>query len=495
MQNSYDVIIVGSGAGGLIAGAFLSQSGYKVLILEQHTIPGGYLHGFKRKGFFFDSAVYSLSGCGPNGYIYYLLKKLNLLDNFDFIEYSSIYKAKLPFGDYTLPAGYDNFKNYLIEQFANEKENIESMMAEMLHLYEVIEFEKFGKPLDQKEFFNVIQKWGKKSYKEFIDTYINDTNLRTLLYSLWLFCALPEDKASSLYGVLMLTIHIVESSFYIKGGCDNLAKILANYIKNNKGDIKFSKTVNEFTTDNGLVTGVKTDSGEEYFAKVVISNASAKDTLKNFIKDQSYLPNLIKRRIDKLDPSISFFALYVVAKVDDRYLSPFDDANQIFYLEDSDNNLNFEGSLSEDKEPFKNLLITEIPNIQKEGYKTYNIYSLMSYNRCSDWALVKGQLVDKMLQKVKNIVGDYWQEVYFAEGATPKTFYRYTLNTNGAVYGFENTSDGYKGAKMENTTGIKNLFLGGHWTKPGGSVYNAMTSGYKAFELAKDYLEKNFDNL
>ena len=87
MEEKYDVIIIGSGAGGLISGAFLSKIGYKVLILEQHTLPGGYLHGFKRKGFFFDSAVYSLAGCGDNGYVTFLLKKLQLQDKFEFIAY------------------------------------------------------------------------------------------------------------------------------------------------------------------------------------------------------------------------------------------------------------------------------------------------------------------------------------------------------------------------------------------------------------------------
>ncbi|HOV13262.1 MAG TPA: NAD(P)/FAD-dependent oxidoreductase [Spirochaetota bacterium] len=491
MQNRYDVIIIGSGAAGLISGAFMSKSGYKVLILEQHIIPGGYLHGFKRKGFFFDSAVYSLAGCGENGYIYYLLKKLGIENDLKFIEYESIYKARLPFGEYILPTGYDNFKNYLTTCFPDQKDNIYALMEEMLFLYNEIEFEKFGKPINDKIFFSIIQKWDKKSYKEFIDSFITDEKLRNLLYSLWLYCALPEDKASSLYGVLMLMIHIIESSHYIKDGCDNLAKILSSYIINHGGEIKYSSLVNEIITNEGLAKGVSLDNGEIYYSQVVISNANAKDSLKNLIKNQEILPNIIKRRVDKLDASISTFALYIVAKINNSEKSPFQEANQIFYLDDTNNNAVFDGVISKDYKPFKNLLITEIPNIQKEGYRTYNVYSLMSFNRNDDWQAVKQTLASEMLEKVKGIIGKYWDEVYFVEAATPKTFYRYTLNTNGAMYGFENTCDAYKGAKMENTTGIKNLFLAGHWTKPGGSVYNAMTSGYKAYELTLEYLKLN----
>ncbi|HPO49052.1 MAG TPA: NAD(P)/FAD-dependent oxidoreductase [Spirochaetota bacterium] len=488
MSNKYDVIIIGSGAGSLIAGAFLCKSGYRVLTIERHIIPGGYLHGFKRKGFFFDSAVYSLAGCGDNGYITFLLEKLALRDKFEFKEYEAIYKVKLPFGEYTLPTGFDNFKGYLAGLFPAESENINRMMGEALFLYNEMEFEKFGKPVDEKKFFSIIQKWGKKSYKDFIDAFISDDRLRKILYSLWLYCALPEGEASSLYGVLMLMIHIIESSHYINGGCDNLAKILADYIVENNGEIRYSSEVKEILIKDDLAYGVRLQDGTELYADVVISNANAKDTLKKFVVNPENLSNIIKRRIDKLIPSISTFALYIVAKINPDVKSPFSEANQIFFLDEEDNENIYKRSLEKDREPFGNLLITEIPGIQKEGYRTYNVYSLMSFDRYEDWGEVKKTLSDKMLDKVKSIVKDYWSDIFFVESATPKTFYRYTLNTCGSMYGFENTSDAYRGAKMENSVGVKNLFLAGHWTKPGGSVYNAMTSGMKAFELAKNYL-------
>lgn len=490
MENQFDVIIVGSGAGSLAAGSFLSQEGYRVLILEQHIVPGGYLHGFKRKGFFFDSAVYSLAGCGENGYIHYLLKRLDLLDKIKFVEYKSIYKVSLPFGEYVLPTGFENFKKYFTDLFPDQKDNINSLMEEMLFLYNSIEFEKFGIPGDEKVFMSIIQRWGKKSYKDFIDTFITDDKLQKIFYSLWLYCSLPEDRASALYGVLMLMIHIIESSHYIEGGCDNLAEILANYIIDNKSMIKYSSLVEEILIKDNLAYGVRLSNNEEYYGKVIISNANANDTLKKLIKNQDILPNIIKRRIDKLETSISTFALYVAAKVNKNIKSPFNEANQIFYLESEDNDLIYQSSNDKNLLPFQNLLITEIPSTQKDGYKTYNIYSLMSFNRHEDWKSVKEDLTAKLLEKIKTFIGNYWEEITFVESATPKTFYRYTLNTNGAMYGFENTSDAYKGAKMDNTTGVKNLFLAGHWTKPGGSVYNAMTSGYKAYELADSYIKE-----
>jgi all-trans-retinol 13,14-reductase len=53
MSNNYDVIIIGAGISGLLAGALLSERGKKVLLLESHAEIGGYLSGFTRKGVLF----------------------------------------------------------------------------------------------------------------------------------------------------------------------------------------------------------------------------------------------------------------------------------------------------------------------------------------------------------------------------------------------------------------------------------------------------------
>ena len=53
-SSHYDVIIIGSGIGGLTCGALMSKHGRNVLILEQHSKPGGYVTSYARQGFLFD---------------------------------------------------------------------------------------------------------------------------------------------------------------------------------------------------------------------------------------------------------------------------------------------------------------------------------------------------------------------------------------------------------------------------------------------------------
>ena len=55
-NQSYDAIVIGSGIGGLVCANLLAKAGLEVLLVEQHTMVGGYCSGFRRKGFLFESA-------------------------------------------------------------------------------------------------------------------------------------------------------------------------------------------------------------------------------------------------------------------------------------------------------------------------------------------------------------------------------------------------------------------------------------------------------
>ena len=57
---TYDYIVIGSGMGGMTAAAMLSKLGKKVLVLEQHYVPGGYTHTFKRKKYLWDVGVHAV---------------------------------------------------------------------------------------------------------------------------------------------------------------------------------------------------------------------------------------------------------------------------------------------------------------------------------------------------------------------------------------------------------------------------------------------------
>src|SRR5262249_34778438 len=59
-EGQWDDIVVGSGMGGMTTAALLSQLGRRVLVLEQHYVPGGFTHMFKRPGYSWDVGVHAV---------------------------------------------------------------------------------------------------------------------------------------------------------------------------------------------------------------------------------------------------------------------------------------------------------------------------------------------------------------------------------------------------------------------------------------------------
>ena len=69
VKSNYDVVVIGAGVSGLTSAALLSKAGLSVLVLERDSRPGGYLAGFRRKNYRFDSAIHWLNQCGEVGIV------------------------------------------------------------------------------------------------------------------------------------------------------------------------------------------------------------------------------------------------------------------------------------------------------------------------------------------------------------------------------------------------------------------------------------------
>ena len=67
-EGHWDAVIIGTGMGGMVAGATLAKVGKRVLLLEQHNIPGGFTQTFKRPGYRWDVGVHIVGEMSDRGF-------------------------------------------------------------------------------------------------------------------------------------------------------------------------------------------------------------------------------------------------------------------------------------------------------------------------------------------------------------------------------------------------------------------------------------------
>ena len=114
MKDRVDVVVIGSGIGGLCCAALCARAGREVLVLEAHTQPGGAAHGFQRQGYHFESGPSLWSGLARWPSSNPLAQILRALDQpLEVIPYSS-WDVLLPEGDLRIPVGAAGFELSLI---------------------------------------------------------------------------------------------------------------------------------------------------------------------------------------------------------------------------------------------------------------------------------------------------------------------------------------------------------------------------------------------
>jgi all-trans-retinol 13,14-reductase len=121
---NYDVIIIGSGLGGLTAGAKLSKEGKKVLLIEQHTIPGGCATTFRRKDFSVEVGLHEIDNLNDEDPKTKILQELGVLKHVEFLRVPEFYRYINSRVDIVLPDNYNQAIDVLIKRFPHEEKGI-----------------------------------------------------------------------------------------------------------------------------------------------------------------------------------------------------------------------------------------------------------------------------------------------------------------------------------------------------------------------------------
>jgi phytoene dehydrogenase-like protein len=500
-EGQFDAVIIGSGLGGLSCAAAFARQGFRPLVLEKHDKPGGYATSFKRPGGYeFDVSLHSTTVGERNG-LHNLIPGFPEISEVEFVPHPNLYRAIFPDQDIRVPQ--KNLPGYialLTKSFPAEAEGIRALFSEMGELTREINAFSSNKgqvdmmrvPLDYPQLF----RFSGSTWGQIIDAKIKDAKLSAMISSLWGYYGLPPSKLASIYYALPTYSYMTEGGYYPKGRSQTISNAMVGFIEARGGKVLLNTKVDRILVKDETAYGVRVSGGREYKGKVVVSNANAYDTFHTMLdpKDEHLKDYLA--RMDGFSASLSTFLIFLGLKGDlVREIGVTD--TEIMQFSGYDMEAAYRGALNADlSNPGFGLTLYDnlFPGYSPKGKNTVSLIMLQGYDHWKAYEndywkgnkeayrAEKKRMADLLIRQAeKFVLPGLSKAIEVEEIATPLTNVRFTGNYRGAIYGWDQTLDNSNPRRLPHVTPIKNLYLSGAWTAPGGGYGAVIPGGLECF--------------
>ncbi len=506
----FDVVVIGAGLGGLSSAAYLAKAGKKVLILEHHSVPGGYAHEFRRGKYRFEVALHALDGVAPGGWAYPVLKDLDVIERVPFQRMDPFYTVRFPEHEITAYADPVAFEAELVSNFPHEKDGIHNLIAEMVETYWQVrrfgEDVRFGTrpPIEQipAQYPKMLAAMS-ISWDDFMARFISDEQLKTVFSTLWGYYGLPPSQLNAATFIFPWVSYHLFGAFYPEGGSMAMSRALEQTILENGGEIRYRQTVNRIELQDGKAVAVETEKGARVEADVVVSNANAPDTLLKFV-GRDHLPAQYQAQIESAQPSLSNLVVYLGLDRDlkaEGWSHHEIFVNQSYQLDEGYQDV-LDGKFQRTGISITHYDQVDV-NCSPEGGSVLGIFSLAHWDTFDQWGTggnldgygknpqyleLKDAAGDVLIDRAEELIPGLREAIKYKEVATPLTNWRYSLNPAGSIYGSEQSVDNMYFNRLNSATPIPNLFLAGAWTFAGG-MSAALLSGRETARRVRGYLE------
>lgn len=515
ISDKYDTIIVGSGVGGLSAAICLSRAGQKVLVLEQHDVPGGWCHSFYLNGYRFTPGVHYVGLLGEGQSTRELYEGLGIANELAFYKMNPNAFEHCWIGDerFDYPANFNEFQNRLIERFPHERKGIIKYLtliknvSRQLQLIPKIRtiWQQITIPFRTKH----MGKYAPFTLKRVINWHVKDPLLQRILNIQYGDHGLPPSKASFLMHAAIMD-HYSEGGFYPMGGGGALVKAMTNTIKKYGSLVKTKSAVAniivETINNTKIAKGVILKNGQKIFADRVISNADPETTYKKMIGTK-FLSKKLLKKLDKTKYSCTSLMLFLTVDMDIKkagldsgniWMMPnrdmdelYDDMQKCDILEgDEFSGLFISCTSLKDPISFDGRFHT-LEVITYINYEAFAGFENEEIERSQAYLDFKEKIMQKFLNSLERVVPGISDKIVHKDLGTPLTN-EYYLNTyKGNVYGTEKSLKHIGPFAYRSKSEIRDLYM------CGASIvsHGVAGAGYSGVQTAASILGCKQDDL
>ncbi|MXS71381.1 NAD(P)-binding protein [Flavobacteriaceae bacterium W22] len=469
MKKHYDILIIGSGIGGLVSALILAKEGLKVCVLEKNNQYGGNLQTFSRDKLIFDTGVHYLGGLSKGQNLYQFFSYLEIMKDLDLQKMDENGYDKITFGndktEYPHAQGYENFVEQLSKYFPEEKENLENYCEELQRVCSNFpRYNLVGKDNYNEEILHL-------NTKRFIESITPNRKLQSvLLGSNFLYAG---DSENIQFYVHALTVNsYIQSAYKCEKGGSQISKLLVRKLREYGAEVYKRTEVSEFVFNSeGNLVAAKTKEGNELYADKFISNIEIRSTIKMIGEKQ--LKKSFVNRVLSWEPVSSCFSVYLVLKPE-KILN----FNYNIYHYASENMVWNAFKYTTDNWP-QTYMLSSTPSKQNSSFaESLTAISYMDFEEVRKWEDTfntvtdehdRGELYEKfklekaykMIDALEKKFPDLRDSIKSIYTSTPLSYRDYIGNFEGNMYGYAKTSENPLKTMVSPRTKINNLFLTG----------------------------------
>ncbi|MBT9317255.1 phytoene desaturase family protein [Leptothoe spongobia] len=486
-----EIVVIGSGLGGLCCAALLARYGYDVVVCESHSIAGGAAHGFERGGFLFDSGPSLYSGLSYSPSPNPLRQVLDAIgEDANWINYDT-WGCCLPEGDFKTMVGAEQFCDVLhtlrgtgaVQEWRDLQRVMQPLGAAAIALppaamrFDLGAFQTVGHflPALLRQAPQVAKLTG--PFSHIMDGVVHDDFARNWLDMLcFLLSGLPAD------GTIAAEVAFMFADWYRpgvqldypKGGSASLVAALVRGMQKYGGELKLNAHIEEILLDGDRSVGVRLRHGETIMAsKAVISNASIWDTLKLLPSLPSRLQRFVEKR--QATPECDSF-MHLHLGIDVTGLE--DLACHYIVVNDWSQGINAP----------QNLVLISIPSVLDPGLAPVGKHTSHVYTpgnepygvwagldrRSDDYGQLKQRRAEVMWQALERVIPDVRSRCDITMVGTPLTHGRFLRRHHGSYGPAIRAGQGvFPGPQ----TPVENLWCCGDSTFPGIGLPAVAASG------------------